>query len=258
MSMWIDTHAHLYLKQFDEDRQEVMDTCAQARVEKIFLPDIDSSTSAALWKMVEDFPDQVYGMSGLHPCSVKSDFRDQLDHVFSTAEEKPIIAIGEIGLDYYWDTSLVDQQKEAYQAQMQYALDHHWPIVIHSRDSLDDTISMAEAFAKKGLTGVFHCFNGTVDQMVRIEKMGFYMGLGGVITFKNAKLDDMVRTVNLERVILETDAPYLTPVPYRGKRNQSSYIPFIAEKVAACKGISVLEVEEVTTKNALELFSGAL
>jgi len=251
---WIDTHSHLYLQQFDDDRDEMMKRCKENGVDHIFLPDIDASTTDSLWKLVDQYPNTCFGMSGLHPCSVNENYREQLEHVSKIAREKPIVAIGEIGLDYYWDKTYVEQQKLAYRAQIEMALELDLPIIIHSRDSLDDTIGMVEDFADPRLKGVFHCFNGDVKQMERIQKLGFFMGLGGVITFKNSKMEDVLSEIDMNLVILETDSPYLTPTPFRGKRNESSYIPLIGEKLAEVRNLKIDEVAQITTRNAKLLY----
>lgn len=252
--MWIDTHAHLYLKQFNEDRGDVLKRAEQVGVERILLPDIDSSTTAELWKMVDDYSDLCYGMSGLHPCSVEADYKSQLEHVENIAGTKPIVAIGEIGLDYYWDTSKVTEQQAAYEWQIELAKTLGLPIVIHSRDSLDDTIATVERLQNGDLAGVFHCFNGSLDQMRRIQDVGFLMGLGGVITFKNAKMGDVIRQIDLNHVVFETDAPYLSPVPFRGKRNESSYVPHVARHFSDIREADISEVERISTDNAMKLF----
>ena len=253
--MFIDTHAHLYLKQFNDDQQETLSRARRSGVEKILLPDIDASTTDALWNLVDESHGICLGMSGLHPCSVKADFESQLEHVFRIAEEKPVVAIGETGLDYYWDTSLVKEQKAAFDRQILYGREHDLPIVIHSRDSLDDTIAMIEARQDGRLKGVFHCFNGNLDQMKRIEDVGFLMGLGGVVTFKNAKMDGVLKEIGSDAYVFETDAPYLSPVPYRGKRNESSYLPLVAQKMADVRKEDLAVLEAESTDNALRVFS---
>ena len=253
--MFIDTHAHLYLKQFNGDLLDTLQRAKRSGVEKILLPDIDASTTKALWELVDLSEGVCLGMSGLHPCSVKADFESQLEHVFRVAEEKPVVAIGETGLDYYWDTSLVEEQKAAFDRQIVYARENDLPIVIHSRDSLDDTIAMIEARQNGRLKGVFHCFNGSLEQMRRIQDVGFLMGLGGVVTFKNARMDDVLIEIDRESYVFETDAPYLSPVPYRGKRNESSYIPLVAQKMADVTGEDVGVLEAESTANALGVFA---
>ena len=252
--MWIDTHAHLYLKQFDEDREQVLQRARATGVERILLPDIDEGSTNSLWELVDSNPEMCFGMSGLHPCSVAADFKSQLLHVEKIARNRTCIAIGEIGLDYYWDTSKVAEQQAAFEWQIQFAKELGLPIVIHSRDSLDDTIGTVEKMQDGHLRGVFHCFNGSLEQMKRIEEVGFQMGLGGVITFKNAKMDDVIQQIRLDHIVFETDAPYLSPVPYRGKRNESSYVPHVARHFSEKRGIDISEVERISTENAMKLF----
>ena len=251
---WIDTHAHLYLKQFDDDRDEVVARCRERGVHRVCLPDIDNSTTQSLRKMVNDHPDFAYGMSGLHPCSVHEDVKEQLEHVRTQLTTVPQIALGEIGLDYYWDKTFVEDQKMAYRVQIEWAREMDLPIIIHSRDSLDDTISIIEELSRGDLRGVFHCFNGDMKQAKRIVEVGFKVGLGGVITFKKVDMDDVLRWLPDNAYVLETDAPYLAPTPYRGKRNESSYIPIIGEYMAGVKNYDLEVISEITTRNAEELF----
>ena len=252
--MFIDTHAHLYLDKFNEDIDQIMINARSSGVSKIYLPNIDSSTTKALLELSNAYPNECIPMMGLHPCSVKENYKEELDHVREMLDSQSFVAVGEIGLDYYWDKSFIEIQKEAYIKQIEWAKELGKPIVIHSRDSLDDTIAIAEKMQDGNLTGIFLCFNGTTEQMLRIKEFGFYIGLGGVITFKNAKLDEMIASTPMEMIVLETDAPYLSPVPYRGKRNESSYIPFIAEKVAEIKNMTIQEVAQQTTQNANKIF----
>lgn len=253
-NMWIDTHAHLYLDKFDEDRMEMIDRAVDARVGHVFLPDIDSGTSDDLDALVEQCP-QCHVMSGLHPCSVKKGYKAELEHVFHRLETlSDIVGVGEVGLDYYGDKTHVNEQQEAFEIQIEWARERSLPIIIHSRDSLDDTISTIEKKTRGDLTGIFHCFNGTLEQLERIVNVGFLVGIGGVVTFKNVDLDEMLRAIPRESYVLETDAPYLSPDPYRGKRNESSYIPVIGQYVAKVRGEEVNVIESVTTENALNLF----
>lgn len=252
--MWIDTHAHLYLPQFDDDRDQVMEDLKGHGVDAVYLPDIDSSTSDALDRVIRDFP-FCRPMTGLHPCSVKEDVEKELAHVKDRLEcVDGLAALGEIGLDYYWDKSYIDAQQKAFELQVEWARERQLPVVIHSRDSLEDTISTIERLSKGDITGVFHCFNGTLDQAKRIMDVGFLMGLGGVVTFKKANLDDMIRSLTVESFVLETDAPYLSPVPYRGKRNESAYIPIIGEYIAQVREEEVEAIAKQTSENARRCF----
>ncbi|MDX1685618.1 MAG: TatD family hydrolase [Saprospiraceae bacterium] len=253
--MWIDTHCHLYLKQFDEDREEMVKRAISNDVRHMFLPDIDSSTTGRLDDLISSYPANCHRISGLHPCSVKDNYEDELAHVQERLfGREDVVAVGETGLDYYWDKSHIDEQQRAFERQIEWARELELPIIIHSRDSLDETIGTIEKMTRGDLRGIFHCFNGTEAQAKRIMDIGFHMGLGGVVTFKNADLDGVVKLISDESFLLETDAPYLAPVPHRGKRNESAYIPVIGEYVAKVRKCPVDEVARITTANALELF----
>jgi TatD DNase family protein len=252
--MWIDTHAHIYLEQFNEDRPQLIKRALELGVERIYLPDIDSKTTDSLWSLVAKYPDVCFGMTGLHPCSVKETVDVELEHVHRVLESGKAVAVGEVGLDYYWDKTHIDLQKSAFKQQIEWARDRDLPIVIHSRDSLDDTIGVIEELSRGDLRGIFHCFNGTVDQAKRIMDVGFMMGFGGVVTFKNVDLDDVLRIVEQDAFVIETDAPYLSPVPHRGRRNESSYIPIIGEYIALVQNLNFEEIAANTTRNAINLF----
>lgn len=252
--MFIDTHAHLYLPQFEEDINEVMLNAKDKHVHKIFLPNIDSSSIKSLHHLCKQYPDQCYPLMGLHPCSVKENYKEEIAIIKDHLSHHKYYGIGETGIDLYWDKTFVKEQLDAFEEQIKLALEYDLPIIIHSRDSLDLTIETIEKNYEDSLTGVFHCFNGNEKQAQRIIDLGFYMGLGGVITFKNSGMQDLLEKINLDCVVLETDAPYLSPVPYRGKRNESSYIPLIAERLANLRGCSIKSIQEQTTKNALALY----
>jgi len=252
--MYIDSHAHLYLEQFNEDRQEMIQRCLDNDVQKVFLPNIDSSTTQSMLNLCEVFPDVCYPMIGLHPCSVKENYKDELAHIEEQLESNKFYGIGETGIDLYWDKTFKQKQIEAFEFQIDLALKLDLPIIIHSRESLDLTIDIITQHQTGNLKGIFHCFNGNVDQCKKILDVNFLMGLGGVITFKNAKLDEMVSYLPFSNMLLETDAPYLSPVPFRGKRNESSYIPLVAEKIATVKNIEIKEVMNQTTNNAKNIF----
>lgn len=252
--MLIDTHAHLYLKDFDEDRQEMYERAFNTGVEKVFLPNIDSATIESMMSLQVAFPERMYPMIGLHPCSVKENYKDELIIIEEWLKKENFVAVGEIGMDLYWDKTFVEQQKEAFILQLNWAVDHDIPIVIHSREATDLIIDILKSEMKSGLRGIFHCFGGSIDQAETIIELGFYLGIGGVVTFKNAGLDKTLEEIGLEHIVLETDAPYLSPAPYRGKRNESSYIKLIAERVAAVKKTTLEEVGRVTSENALKVF----
>lgn len=252
--MFVDTHAHLYVEQFDKDRAEVVQNAVNMGVLKIFLPNIDSKTTHSMLQMATDFPKTCYPMIGLHPCSVKDDYKNELSHIEEQLQKHKFFGIGETGIDLYWDKSHIEEQVIAFENQIQLAKDTKLPIIIHSRESLDMTIELIEKHQDGSLSGVFHCFNGDRDQCNRIQDVGFYMGLGGVTTFKNANMKDVVQHMNEDHMVLETDAPYLSPVPNRGKRNISAYIPLIAAKVAEFRNTEIRHIRDLTTTNAQKLF----
>lgn len=250
-----DTHTHLYSEEFKDDLDVVMQRAQEAGVAKFYLPAIDSTTHKAMLDIEERYPGCV-AMMGLHPCSVKENFEEELGIVKKYLDKRNFVAIGEIGLDFYWDKTFVPQQYEVFKTQMRWALERAIPIVIHARDSLDECIETVKPFVNKGLRGIFHCFGGTDAQAKAIIDLGFYLGIGGVFTFKKANMPEVLKDISLEHIVLETDAPYLAPVPFRGKRNESSYIKYVAEALAAAKKISVEEVAEITSANAEKIFNG--
>jgi len=251
----VDTHCHLYVANFHSDRKAVIDRALAAGVTKMFLPAIDSSELETLLALERAYPQHCIAMMGLHPCSVKENYQQELRLVQEQLQARRFAAVGEIGLDFYWDMSFMDQQYEAFRQQVDWANELKLPVVIHSRNSLDETIGVIAGRREGSVPGIFHCFSGTIDQAKRIIDLGFYLGIGGVLTYKNSGLAEVAKDLPLESMVLETDAPYLTPVPFRGKRNESSYIKYVAEKLAEVKGISVEEVAEVTTRNAQNIFN---
>lgn len=252
-----DTHCHQYSQQFDGDRADMMKRSEAAGVTKFYLPAIDSTTHEAMLNMETGYP-QCAAMMGVHPCSITADCRTELSIAEEWLIKRPFVAVGEIGLDYYWSTEFVEQQQDAFNIQMQWALDKHLPIVIHTRNAMQPTIEMVKPFADEGLCGIFHCFGGTSDEAEQITGMGFLLGIGGVLTYKKGGLAEALADVSLDNIVLETDAPYLSPVPHRGKRNESSYLPFIAAKLAEIKGVSIELIADMTTKNAEKIFSRSL
>ena len=254
MNFWTDTHAHIYLEEFDADRADMLARAQQSGVEKIYLPNIDSTSIDRMLELEQKTKGTCFAMMGLHPCSVKKDFEKELYIVESWLSKRSFVAIGEMGTDLYWDKTYWEQQQEAFRIQANWAKQYKIPIVIHSRESLDQTIKLVEELQDGKLTGVFHCFTGTVEQAERIAKLGFYLGLGGVATFKKGGLDDVIPEMDSTKIVLETDSPYLTPVPHRGKRNEPAYIPLIAAKVAQLKNISLEELQRITSENAAVLF----
>lgn len=253
---FIDTHSHIYLPEFDQDQAEIVEKALAKGVKKILLPNVDSSTINSMLDICKSFPDTCYPMMGLHPTSVKENVEEELAIVEKLLKENDFIAIGEIGIDLYWDKSFLAEQEEAFRFQIALAKKYKLPIVIHSRDSFDELFSILDKNLNSDLKGVFHCFTGTEKQAQKIiNEYGFKLGIGGVLTFKNSGLADQIKNIGIEHLILETDAPYLAPIPYRGKRNQPSYIPLIAQKLAAVKSVSLAEIAKITTQNAKELFN---
>ena len=254
MKQLIDTHCHLYLDEFKADLDQIIARAEGEGVSKFFLPAIDSSETDHLFETERRFKDKCFPMMGLHPCSVKENYEVELRLVEDWLNERPFAAVGEIGLDYYWDLSFKSQQLKAFQQQIEWAVQHKLPIVIHSRNSLDDCIEVVKPFNRK-LTGIYHCFSGSLEQANKIIEMGFCLGIGGVVTYKNSGLAEVVKEISLENIVLETDAPYLTPVPFRGKRNESSYLKYVAQKLAEIKKITTDEVASITTQNAQRIFN---
>jgi TatD DNase family protein len=254
----IDTHTHLYLDDFKEDIQQVISRANEAGVERFYLPAIDSSETDNLLHLEQLFPGKCFAMMGLHPCSVKENYKEELDLVKGWLDKRPFAAIGEIGLDFYWDKTFTAQQYEAFEQQIQWALQYELPIVIHTRNAMQETIDVVKKYRTKGLRGIFHCFSGSYENAVEIIDCGFYLGIGGVVTYKNAGLAEAIKDIDIQHLVLETDAPYLTPVPYRGKRNESSNLTLIAQKLADIKGLTIEEVAAATTLSASKVFSGKL
>lgn len=250
----IDTHTHLYADEFAADIDAVIARAQNNHVQKFYLPAIDSSSLDAMLALEKKYPGVCISMMGLHPCYVKENVVDELAIVEKWINTRDFVAIGEIGLDFYWDKTFENQQRTAFEKQMEWALVKNWPIVIHTRNAMQETIEMLKPFAKKGLRGIFHCFSGSAESAKQIIDLGFYLGIGGVITYKNAGLPEALANIPLSHLVLETDAPYLTPVPYRGKRNESGYLLYIAEKLAAVKQTTLEEVAAITTANAQKIF----
>lgn len=251
----IDTHTHIYLPQFDEDREALLDRAREAGVEAFYLPNIDRDSLPALKKLAEE-RENCYPMAGLHPSHVKEDYQEQLAAVFGELEgPTPYCAVGEIGVDLYWDKTFREEQKRVFGIQVEKAKEMGLPIVIHCRDAFDDTFEVLEALADDKLYGIFHCFTGDLEQAQRAIGLNLKLGIGGVVTFKNAGLDKVVQQLGLENIVLETDAPYLAPAPYRGKRNEPAYLAYIAQRIADLHQRPLEEVEEITSANARQIFS---
>jgi TatD DNase family protein len=250
----IDTHTHLFSSQFDEDRNAVVQKAIDNGVSKMLLPNISSETIEAMHQLCQDFPKHCYPMMGLHPCDVKDDYLKELEIVKAHLDKGKYVAVGEIGIDLYWDKSTLDIQKKAFRQQLIWAKEYDLPVAIHIRESFDEIFEVIEEVNDEKLRGVFHCFTGTKEQGLRAIDMGFMLGIGGVVTFKNSGLDQTLSGLPLAQLILETDSPYLAPTPHRGQRNESAFIPLMAQKLADIYEMDIEEVARITTQNAKTLF----
>ena len=253
--MIIDTHSHIYLPEFDADRNAMLVRAENEAIGPILMPAVDSETHFAMLKTEVDFPGKCLSMMGLHPCSVKEEYKQELKIAEEHLEKRKFVAVGETGLDFYWDKTFTKEQYEAFQTQIGWAMHYKIPIVIHSRNSIDECISTIRENQQGNLKGVFHCFSGDEQQAKAIIDLGFYLGIGGVVTFKNSGLDKVMADIDMKSVVLETDAPYLAPVPFRGKRNECGYLKYVVEKLAQIKNVTKEEIANITTKNAKELFN---
>ena len=253
--MFIDTHTHLYSEEFDADRTDIITNAINVGVEKLYLPNVDSASIDGMLALEQQFPNNCFPMMGLHPCSVKENYKEELATVKSWLDKRRFFAIGEIGMDLYWDKTFVKEQEFAFKQQIDWALEFNYTIVIHCRDAFAEIFEVLQSYPKLP-KGIFHCFSGTADQAKQILAFGnFKLGIGGVVTFKNSGLDKVVEQLSINDFVLETDAPYLAPNPHRGKRNESAYLPLIAKKIAELKNLSIHEVEYITTKNAEDIFA---
>ena len=250
----IDTHCHLYAEEFKDDINSVITNAQKEGVERFYLPGIDSSAIDAMLQLETKYKGNCIAMMGLHPCYVKENYLEELKIVESWLSKRPFSAVGEIGLDFYWDKTFTNQQYESFRYQIELALHYQLPIVIHTRNAMQQTINVINEYSCKELKGIFHCFGGNLEQANEIIQAGFYLGIGGVVTYKNAGLVEVLKKIDLQYLVLETDAPYLTPVPFRGKRNESSYLKYIVEKIAEIIEVTTTEVAQVTTENANKIF----
>jgi len=251
----IDTHTHLFSEEFNDDRVEIINEALAKNITKFFLPNIDSLSIESVLKLSKEFPNICYPMVGLHPTSVNINYKEELQLVEKYLQNELFYGIGETGIDLYWDKTFLKQQEEAFRFQIELAKKHKLPIVIHVRNSFEEVLAIVDELNDSNLTGIFHCFSGNYEQALKIiEYGGFKLGIGGVVTFKNSGLAEIVSKIELEHLVLETDSPYLAPVPYRGKRNKSAYLIEIAKKIAESKGIGIEEVAKVTTENAKKIF----
>ena len=253
---FIDTHTHLFASEFDNDIDIVIKNALDNGISKMLLPNIDSTTTTKMLQLCDNYPNNCYPMIGLHPCSVKKDnLEKEISHVEQMLSQNKFIAVGEIGLDLYWDKSTLDLQKIAFESQIELAKKYKLPIAIHVRDSFDEAIEIVERLNDDNLSGVFHCFTGNLEEAQRIINLNnFYLGIGGVVTFKNGGINKIINQVSLDRIILETDSPYLSPTPFRGTRNESKYLLNIAHKMAELYNIDIEDIAKKTTKNAIDLF----
>jgi TatD DNase family protein len=250
-----DTHTHLYSSQFDEDRTEAINTCIENGISRLFLPNIDCSSIDGMLALEKEFPNNCFAMMGLHPCSVKENYKEELALAEKWLNKRNFCAIGEIGVDLYWDKSTLAIQQDAFRTQIMWAKERNLPFVIHCRDAFDEIFEIMDELNDEKMRGIFHCFTGSLEQANHIINYGdFKLGIGGVVTFKNAGLDKVVEQIDLKHLVLETDSPYLAPVPYRGKRNESSYLLHIAEKVSDLHQVSIEDVAKITTANSKEVF----
>lgn len=250
-----DTHTHLYSEAFDEDRNEMIERALNEGVTRFFIPAIDSTYTTAMLQLETNFPEHMFLMTGLHPTSVKDNFLEELGHVEELLAKRSFYAIGEIGIDLYWDTSTLEIQKKAFKHQIQLAKTYKLPIVIHCREAFDEIFEVLETEKSDDLFGIFHCFTGTLEQAKRAISFNMKLGIGGVVTFKNGKIDQFMNQIDLKHIVLETDSPYLAPKPYRGKRNESSYIMRVLQKLSELYHLPVEKIAEITTQNSKNVFN---
>jgi len=250
----IDTHAHIYAKQFDEDAAEMIQRAKDKGLEAIFMPNIDLESVEPMLQLAKDYPDFCYPMMGLHPCDVKENYEFVLEKMKGLLQKDKYYGIGETGLDFHWDLTFKEQQKEALKVQIEWANETLLPLILHTRKSFEDTFEIVADNKSADLTGIFHCFGGSVEDAEKVFDIGFYIGIGGVLTFKKSGLDEVIKDLPLDKVLIETDSPYLAPTPYRGKRNEPAYTNLVVEKMAEVKGLSKEAVIEITSLNAKKLF----
>ncbi len=251
---WIDTHTHLYLEEFKLDLDQIIQRAKENGLVNVLLPNIDVNTIPEVDAMCQDYPEIARGMMGLHPCSVNENYQHDLDIIGKKLYSNTYIGVGEVGLDLYWDKTNFEIQKQAFITQINWAKDLNLPLSIHTREATTEALQIIETLQDGSIKGVFHCFGGSVEEARRVQDLGMYLGLGGVTTYKKSNLPDILNQFGLDRIVLETDAPYLTPVPYRGKRNESAYIPIIGARIAEILSVDIREVSLITTKNAKEVF----
>ncbi|HTB99304.1 MAG TPA: TatD family hydrolase [Ferruginibacter sp.] len=251
----IDTHCHLYSEEFKADLDMVIQRAESEGVKRFYLPSIDSESIESMLVLGKKFPEKCIPMMGLHPCYVKENYLDELSIIKKWLSIQKFAAVGEIGLDFYWDKTFVKQQEQAFRTQIELSLEYNLPVVLHTRDAMQETIDIIKEYIPRGIKGIFHCFGGTYENAIEIINAGFYLGIGGVLTYKKSGLSQVLEKIDLRHIVLETDAPYLAPVPFRGKRNESCYLKYIAAKLAEVKNTSVEEVAQITTSNAEKIFA---
>jgi len=252
--IFTDTHTHLYSEEFAEDRSEMIGRALNKGVKRFFIPAIDASYTQKMYDLEQQYPDNIFLMMGLHPCYVKENYEAELAHVETELSRRKFTAIGEIGIDLYWDKTTLEIQKIAFQKQIQWAKKYKLPINIHCREAFDEIFEVLELEKSDDLFGIFHCFSGTYEQALQAISYNMKLGIGGVVTFKNGKIDQFLRQIDLKHIVLETDSPYLAPVPYRGKRNESSYVTMVAEKLSEIYELPLDEIARITTENSREIF----
>lgn len=249
-----DTHTHLYAKDFDEDRNEMIQRAIDAGVSRFFIPAIDSTFTQDMYDLETAYPNNMFLMMGLHPTHVKENYLEELQHVENELSKRKFYAVGEIGIDLYWDKTHLEEQKNAFKKQIQLAKQYQLPIVIHCREAFEEIFEILEEEKSQDLFGIFHCFSGTYEQALKAISYNMKLGIGGVVTFKNGKIDQFLSKIDINNIVLETDAPYLAPVPFRGKRNESSYLVNVVNKLAEVYGLSPIEIARITTENSVAVF----
>ena len=249
-----DTHTHLYYETDPGKLTELMERSLDNQVSRLFLPNVDTKSIPLVFGLAEQYPNHCFPMLGLHPCDVKENFKEELSLIYNETSSRKVYAIGEIGIDLYWDKSTLSIQQEAFRTQISWAKQMSLPIVIHCREAFDEIFAVLDELKDDKLRGIFHCFTGDAEQAKKVIGLGFYLGIGGVLTYKNSGLDKVVQGISLEHIVLETDSPYLTPVPFRGKQNESSYLVYVAQRLADLIQISIDELAEITTRNSEIVF----
>ena len=249
-----DTHTHLYSESFDSDRDQIIKRAIQSGITRFFVPAIDSSYTQRMYDLEKMYPENIFLMTGLHPTHVNNDYNKELDHIVQQLDDREFFAIGEIGIDLHWDKTTIELQQNAFRFQIQLAKKYKLPIVIHCRDAFNEVFDILELEKSDDLNGIFHCFTGTYEQAKKAISYNMKLGIGGVVTFKNGNIDSFLSKIDLSDIVLETDAPYLSPVPYRGKRNESSYLINILEKVASIYSVDKEEIANITTQNSIDIF----